>query len=225
MMKASRAATCPLDFDEDFHVAPATLTTALVSGIPSPAAISCASAGLGVAVDQLDGSVLGLTSDASPRACWRQCSAYRDTLTVAFRRAEVISMRWRPLGNPLHRVFCLRFQYFRYNFLMAAFPSAVTLNFHPQRPRPFPLPPPRGRATARAGGASGAVPFDHGAEALHPASRIFPQYQIVGRRGPVVASACRLFLAAESQRPALVAVIHIPTQAITVLPRLTWAAR
>jgi len=94
--------------------------------------------------------------EAYPRALRRQCSAYREThKTGAFRRAEVISRMGGAAGNTCIGFSCAISVFRGTNLLMAAVPSAVTLN-SPARRGPFRrLAPSAGRA-AGAGGAAGA---------------------------------------------------------------------
>src|SRR5258708_5771404 len=182
--------------------------TALASGSPSPAAISCARAGLELPATSLMEPFLA-DIDASPRALLEtmfSISVYPRNRRVS--TSEVISRRW-PRWQPVATAFPAQNQYFRTILLMAAVAKRADAELTRGGRGPFRACD-RRAAPARGEDRSIRRPIDHGAEAAQPGLRDFPQHQIVGGRPGVASGLAGRFLAAEAQRTLLVAVVDVP---------------
>src|SRR5260221_5809100 len=180
-------------------------TTALVSGNPSPAAISCARAGLELPATSLIEPFLA-DIDASPRALLETLFSISEFLqNQRVSTSEVISRRgsgWQPVGAG----FPAQNQYFRTILLMAAVPQRRDAECARDGRGPFRACHCRVALARRLRRRLRRRSIDHGAEAAQSGLRDFPQHQIVGG-GPGIPSVLdgRVF-AAEAERPLLVAV-------------------
>src|SRR2546429_4830015 len=162
MMKASEPRTFSW-ISTKISISAKRRTTALVSGSPSPAAISCARAGLELPATSLMEPFLA-DIDASPRALLEtmfSISVYPRNRRVS--TSEAISRRglgWQPVASG----FPAQNQYFRTILLMAAVPQRSDAEFTRGGGGPFPACP-RGAVPARGGGRLRRRSLDHGAGA------------------------------------------------------------
>src|SRR5258705_7349795 len=184
-------------------------TTALVSGTPSPAAISCARAGLELPATSLIEPFLAAIG-ASPRALLEttfSISGHPRNRRVA--TSEVISRRWRG-WQPVTSGFPAQNQYFGSILLMAAVPQRRDAECARDGRGPLRACHRRVALARRRRRRIRRRSIDHGAEAAQSGLRDFPQHQIVGGGPGIPSGLDGPFFAAQAERPLLVAVIDVP---------------